>query len=386
MKITSQTVQAGSEPKQEKAKKLEPLKPLTKEEKIKAALTVEKQLNNDYETILLQRMNKRVGTHLPSFPTHAPSIDEDLFGCGGVPKGRIIEVFGPESSGKTSVTLDWIAEVQQAGGMAAFVDAEHALDPDYAVRIGVNLDELLISQPDYGEQALEVVEALVLARCVDLIVVDSVAALVPKAELDGDMGDSHMGLQARLMSQAMRKLRGICNVNGTTVVFINQTREKLGVMFGNPETTTGGRALKFYASTRIKIRQLSKDDGGIILDDSKNRIGQRCRLTAVKNKCGGMPYAETDINLMYSTGWDKRLNSVEYAIKIGVVQTTSPGRYAWKGAPIKKKALTEEPTFGILRMELQKAIEARRAAHESESRDAKQRAEEAEGRTASPQA
>lgn len=381
MKITSE-----SEPKQEKAKKLEPSKPLTKEEKIKAALTVEKSLNAEYDTIVLQRMNKRAGMRLPSIPTNMPSVDEELFGCGGVPKGRIIEIFGPEASGKTSIALDIIAETQKAGGMAAFVDAEHALNPEYAARLGVNLDELLISQPDSGEQALEVVEALVVARAVDIVVVDSVSALVPQAELDGDMGDSHMGLQARLLSQAMRKLRGICNVNGTTVVFINQLRDKLGVMFGNPETTTGGRALKFYASTRVKIRQLSKDDGGIILDDSKNRIGQRCRLTAVKNKCGGVPYAETDVNLMYSTGWDKRLNTIEYAIKIGVVQTTSPGKYAWKGAPIKKKALTEEPTFGILRMELQKAIEARRAAHESESRDAKQRAEEAEGRTASPQA
>ena len=381
MKITSE-----SEPKQEKAKKLEPSKPLTKEEKIKAALTVEKSLNAEYDTIVLQRMNKRAGMRLPSIPTNMPSVDEELFGCGGVPKGRIIEIFGPEASGKTSIALDIIAETQKAGGMAAFVDAEHALNPEYAARLGVNLDELLISQPDSGEQALEVVEALVVARAVDIVVVDSVSALVPQAELDGDMGDSHMGLQARLLSQAMRKLRGICNVNGTTVVFINQLRDKLGVMFGNPETTTGGRALKFYASTRVKIRQLSKDDGGIILDDSKNRIGQRCRLTAVKNKCGGVPYAETDVNLMYSTGWDKRLNTIEYAIKIGVVQTTSPGKYAWKGAPIKKKALTEEPTFGILRRELQKAIEARRAAHESESRDAKQRAEEAEGRTASPQA
>ena len=381
MKITSE-----SEPKQEKAKKLEPSKPLTKEEKIKAALTVEKSLNAEYDTIVLQRMNKRAGMRLPSIPTNMPSVDEELFGCGGVPKGRIIEIFGPEASGKTSIALDIIAETQKAGGMAAFVDAEHALNPEYAARLGVNLDELLISQPDSGEQALEVVEALVVARAVDIVVVDSVSALVPQAELDGDMGDSHMGLQARLLSQAMRTLRGICNVNGTTVVFINQLRDKLGVMFGNPETTTGGRALKFYASTRVKIRQLSKDDGGIILDDSKNRIGQRCRLTAVKNKCGGVPYAETDVNLMYSTGWDKRLNTIEYAIKIGVVQTTSPGKYAWKGAPIKKKALTEEPTFGILRMELQKAIEARRAAHESESRDAKQRAEEAEGRTASPQA
>ena len=354
MKITPQGVEE-QEP-QEKKKKLEPLKPLTKAQKLEAALSVEKSLNREYDTIVLQRMNKRAGMRLPSLPTNMPSVDEELFGCGGVPKGRIIEIFGEESSGKTSIALDWIAEAQRAGGTAALIDAEHALNPAYAVKLGVNLDELLISQPDSGEQALEVAEALVLARCVDLIVIDSVSALVPQMELSGDMGDSHMGLQARLMSQALRKLRGICNVNGVTLVFVNQTREKLGLMFGNPVTTTGGRALKFYASTRIKIRQLSKGDGGVI-EENGVRIGQRCQLEAVKNKCGGAPYAKTEVNLMYATGWDKALNTVEYAIKTGVVATTSPGRYSFNGEKFTKKQLTAPEVFGILKIEVEKAVE-----------------------------
>jgi len=295
------------------------LEPLTLKQKQKAAAGVAKSLAKQYGGVLLQSFGKRVGQRLPSYPTNLISFDEQLAGCGGVPKGRIIEIFGPEASGKTTIALHVIAEIQKAGGMAAFVDAEHALDPSYADRIGVNVNELLISQPDYGEQALEVVEALVRARAVDVIVVDSVSALVPKAELDGDMGDSHMGLQARLMSQAMRKLAGLCNKNGVTVIFINQVRENLGVMFGNPETTTGGRALKFYASLRIKIRQLSKTDGGIIEDDNKKRIGQRCRLQAVKNKVGGAPYAETDLTLLYGTGWDKASDLLHYAVKIGSV-------------------------------------------------------------------
>ena len=344
---------------------------MTKAEKIKAILAVEKSLNKEYKSVVLRRMGQRVGVPLPSWETALVSVAEELFGCGGIPKGRIIEIFGPEGSGKTSFALDIIAAVQHAGGQAAFVDAEHALDPSYASRIGVDVDELLISQPDNGEQALEVVEALVRSRAVDAIVIDSVSALVPKAELDGDMGDSHMGLQARLMSQAMRKLTGLCNTNGVTLAFINQVREKIGVMFGNPETTTGGRALKFYASLRIKIRQLSKGDGGIILDDDGKRIGQRCRLEAVKNKVGGAPYASTDINLMYASGWDKRLDTVEYAEKLGVVESGAWWKFA--GEQYRKLSLTEEPVFANIRIAVQQAVQAKRKADAEKA--AKQRAE-----------
>jgi recombination protein RecA len=364
---------ASASPKEAESKQENsvPLAPLTKAEKIKAILAVEKSLNKEYKSVVLQRMGQRVGVPLPSWETALVSVAEELFGCGGIPKGRIIEIFGPEGSGKTSFALDIIASVQHAGGQAAFVDAEHALDPSYASRIGVDVDELLISQPDNGEQALEVVEALVRSRAIDVIVVDSVSALVPKAELDGDMGDSHMGLQARLMSQAMRKLTGLCNTNGVTLAFINQVREKIGVMFGNPETTTGGRALKFYASLRIKIRQLSKADGGIILDDTGKRVGQRCHLEAVKNKVGGAPYASTDINLMYASGWDKRLDMVEYAEKLGVVESGAWWKFA--GEQFRKLSLTEEPVFANIRIAVQQAVQAKRKSDAEKA--AKQRAE-----------
>jgi recombination protein RecA len=311
-------------------------------------------------------MGKRVGERVSAYPTNLISLDEEIFGCGGAPRGRIIEVFGPESSGKTSICLQVVAEVQKAGGMAAFVDAEHALDPSYAAKLGVNVDELLISQPDCGEQALEVVEALVRTRCVDVIVVDSVAALVPRAELEGEMGDSHMGLQARLMSQAMRKLRGICNINGVTVIFINQVREKIGVMFGNPETTTGGRALRFYASVRIKIRQLSKTDGGIIEDDNKNRIGMRSELVAVKSKVGGAPYAKTELNLMYATGWDKAADLINYAARLGVIEKEKKsGQYIWNDERWTRKSLTDPDASARLLTVVKKAIEDKRK-HEAE--------------------
>lgn len=361
MKITRETGASSSiEQKHESEPQvglISPLGIMSKADKLKAALSVEKVLNKEYKTILLQKMGKRVGTRLPCFPTNLLSVDEELIGCGGVPKGRIIEIFGPEGSGKTSLALGIVAEVQQGGGVAAYVDAEHALDPAYASRIGVNVDELLISQPDYGEQALEVVDALVKARAVDVLVVDSVSALVPKAELDGDMGDSHMGLQARLMSQAMRKLTGSCSRYGVTVIFINQIREKIGVMFGNPETTSGGRALKFYASLRIKIRQLSKGDGGIIEVDGV-RVGQRCRLDAVKNKCGGAPYASTDITLMYATGWDKALDVVDYAVVLGIVK--SGAWYIFKEEKYRKNDLTESSVVANIEIEIKKAIEDRR--------------------------
>ncbi|TGL40843.1 recombinase RecA [Leptospira perdikensis] len=241
------------------------------------------------------------------------SLDLDIaLGIGGFPSGRILEIYGPESSGKTTLTLSAIAETQKKGGIAAFIDAEHALDPAYAKKLGVNVDDLLVAQPDNGEEALEICESLVRSNAIDLIVIDSVAALVPKAEIEGDMGDSHMGLQARLMSQALRKLTGTISKSNTTVIFINQIRMKIGVMFGSPETTTGGNALKFYASIRLDIRRIET------LKEKEEPIGNRVRVKVVKNKCAP-PFRQAEFDIMYATGINKESSLIDLAVRHDLV-------------------------------------------------------------------
>src|SRR5437660_779656 len=257
--------------------------------------------------------------------TGSISFDAAL-GVGGFPRGRVVEVFGPESSGKTTVALQVIAEAQKQGGMAAFVDAEHALDPIYAGKLGVDVDNLLVSQPDYGEQALEIAEALVRSNAIDVLVVDSVAALVPKAELDGEMGDSHMGLQARLMSQALRKLTGIVSKSRTCLVFINQIREKIGVMFGNPETTTGGRALKFYSSVRVDIRRIAAIKDGDVVS------GSRTKIKVVKNKTAA-PFREAEFDIMYGEGISREGDMIDLGVDKNLVEK-SGAWYSYKGERI----------------------------------------------------
>ncbi len=253
------------------------------------------------------------------------SFDAAL-GVGGVPRGRVVEIFGPESSGKTTITLQIIAEAQKTGGLAAFVDAEHALDPAYAKKLGVDVDNLLISQPDYGEQALEIVEALVKSGAIDVLVVDSVAALVPKAELDGEMGDSHMGLQARLMSQALRKLTGTVSKSRTCLIFINQIRDKIGVMFGNPETTTGGRALKFYSSVRIDIRRIGAvKDGDVV-------VGSRTKVKIVKNKVAA-PFRDAEFDILYGEGISREGDVLDLAVVNNIVEK-SGAWYSFSGERI----------------------------------------------------
>ena len=294
--------------KPEKAEMAE--KPTATEGKIKALGLAMDQITKQFGDGAIMKLGEAKKVNVELLPSGALSLDLAL--GGGYPKGRIIEIYGPESSGKTTLTLHAIAEIQKQGGTAAFVDAEHALDPAYAKRLGVDTDNLLVAQPDYGEQALEIVETLVRSNAVDLVVVDSVAALVPQAEIDGDMGDSHMGLQARLMSQALRKLTGIISKSKTTVIFINQIRMKIGVMFGNPETTTGGNALKFYASVRMDIRRTGQIKVG------EDIIGNRTKVKIVKNKIAP-PFRIAEFDIMYNEGISNTGDVLDLAVQHGVV-------------------------------------------------------------------
>jgi recombination protein RecA len=296
-------------------------------------------------------------------PTGSISFDAAT-GVGGVPRGRVVEVFGPESSGKTTICLQIIAEAQKAGGMAAFVDAEHALDPAYAKKLGVDVDNLLVSQPDYGEQALEITEALVRSGAIDVLVVDSVAALVPKAELDGEMGDSHMGLQARLMSQALRKLTGTVSKSRTCLIFINQIREKIGVMFGNPETTTGGRALKFYSSMRIDIRRIAA------IKDGDRVVGSRTKIKIVKNKTAA-PFREAEFDIMYGEGISREGDMLDVAVERNVVEKSGAwysfgGERIGQGRENTKNFLKENKDLSAkIELAVRKALGLDRAAAEA---------------------
>lgn len=299
---------------------------MEREEKLKALDAALSQIEKQFGKGSVMKLGD-TGAHMnvETVPTGSLSLDIAL-GLGGIPKGRVIEIYGPESSGKTTVTLHMIAEVQKRGGIAGFIDAEHALDPVYAKNIGVDIDNLYISQPDNGEQAMEITETMVRSGAVDIVVVDSVAALVPKAEIDGDMGDSHMGLQARLMSQALRKLTAIISKSNCTVIFINQLREKIGVMFGNPETTTGGRALKFYASVRMDVRRIeSLKQGGDV-------IGNRTRIKIVKNKIAP-PFKEAEFDIMFGKGISTVGDILDLAADVDIINK-SGAWYAYNGQKI----------------------------------------------------
>ncbi|MFH0763821.1 MAG: recombinase RecA [Candidatus Omnitrophota bacterium] len=287
-------------------------KDVSQEQKLKALDLALDHIEKQFGKGTIMKLGQDFKLDVPAISTGSATIDIAL-GVGGVPRGRVIEIFGPESSGKTTLTLSIVANAQKLGGQAAFIDAEHAFDAAYAKKIGVNLDNLLMSQPDTGEQALEIVETLVRSNAVDVIVVDSVAALTPKAEIEGDMGDSHMGLQARLMSQALRKLSGCISKSKTCVIFINQIREKIGVMFGNPETTTGGRALKFYASVRIDLRRIAS------LKKGEEVVGNRVRASIVKNKVAP-PFRKAEFDIMYDEGISKSGSVLDMAETLGVTQ------------------------------------------------------------------
>ncbi len=311
---------------------------MDKKEALASAL---KQIEKDFGKGSIMRLGEAaVNMNIEVIPSGILPLDMAL-GVGGVPRGRIIEIYGPESSGKTTVALHMIAEAQKGGGIAAFIDAEHALDPVYAKKLGVNIDDLLISQPDTGEQALDIVEALVRSGAIDIIVVDSVAALVPKSEIEGEMGDSHVGLHARLMSQAMRKLTGIISKSGTVAIFINQIREKVGVMFGNPETTTGGRALKFYASVRLDVRRIDS------IKQGQDVIGNRTRVKVVKNKVAP-PFKQAEFDIMYGEGVSKLGGLIDMAVDLDIIEKSGAwfsyeGSRLGQGKENAKAALKDHP-------------------------------------------
>jgi recombination protein RecA len=323
-------------------------------EKLKAAQQAMAAIHKQYGPGSIMKLGERVAESVPVIPTGSPSLDRAL-GIGGYPRGRVIEIFGPESSGKTTLTLHAIAEAQRAGGVCAFIDAEHALDVHYAKALGVDVDQLLVSQPDTGEQALDILEALVRSGAFDLIVVDSVAALVPKAEIEGDMGDQHMGLQARLMSQALRKLTGVTHRTDTTIMFINQLRMKIGVMFGSPETTTGGHALKYYASVRIDIRRIGPVKVG------EEVVGNRTKIKVVKNKLAP-PFQITEVDIRYGTGIDAYGDVIDTAVAHGVLEKRGAyyyldGQSQAQGRDAMREAVKADPALlGKLR---ERALAAR---------------------------
>jgi recombination protein RecA len=322
------------------------------------------QIDKQFGKGSVMRLGERVVAPMAVIPTGSIALDVAL-GIGGLPRGRVVEVFGPESSGKTTVALHAIANAQAQGGIAAFIDAEHALDPDYAKSLGVDTDALLVSQPDTGEQALEIVDMLVRSGALDIIVIDSVAALVPRAEIEGEMGDSHVGLQARLMSQALRKITGALNSSGTTAIFINQLREKIGVMFGSPETTTGGRALKFYASVRLDVRRIES------LKDGTDVVGNRTRVKVVKNKVAS-PFKQAEFDIMYGKGISREGSLIDVGVEQAIIRKagawyTYDGDQLGQGKENSRKFLRENPDVAA---EIEKKIKEKLGVGVGQSTDA----------------